>query len=148
MTLSQTGDASAAMDNCREAVALAQQAIKQSPGNRSFRYDLVFHYLWLGDAAHAAGRVDEASTARAVGLANSQQLIELDPQNMVWLEQNAEVCLHLAKRAANDGREDEAKKLSTRALKTAERLAQHDPANQYWAQLLGKARTFNTGRYQ
>jgi tetratricopeptide (TPR) repeat protein len=146
MTLSQTGDASSALDNCREAVALAQQAIKQSPDNRSFQYDLVFHYLWLGDAAQAAGKDEEARTARAAGLENSQRLIELDQHNMVWIEQNIEVCLHLAKRAASDGRKADASQLSKRALTSAETLARHDPANQYWAQLLSKARAFNHGR--
>ncbi len=135
ITLKSGGKPQEAVQFCRQAVALAQRQMQQPATNLSARYDLAFHYLWLGDAAAAAGDREQANRAGRDGLHMSEQLVASDRDNMFWLEQHAEVSLHLARVARELGNAEAARQLSAQAGLDAARLIGRDPQNMYWGKL-------------
>ena len=135
ITLKSGGKPHEAVEFCRQAVTLAKQQVQIHATNFSARYDLAFHYLWLGDASAAAGDQANARLAGLLGLQTSDQLVASDPHNMLWLEQHAEVSLHLARVARQRGNLGAAQTLSTQAQMDAAQLIKRDPQNMYWGKL-------------
>ena len=133
ITLKVRGNAQQAVDNCDRAITLAQDQLRVDPQHNAARYDLAFHYLWLGEAWQAAAQPTKARAARDRGLAMSAALIARDPKNMLWREQHMEVCFSLARKAWTQGDAGSARALTKLAQQDSELLAPHDPANRYWA---------------
>ena len=133
IALKAHGNAQEAVDNCNRAIALAQGQISADPQHNAARYELAFHYLWLGEAWQAAAQPAKAGAARDQGLAMSAALIARDPKNMQWREQHMEVCFSLARIALTQGDTGKARALAELAQHDIEMLAPHDPANRYWA---------------
>lgn len=134
ITLKSGGKAKSALDHCRAAVRIALAQV-DGPDGAKARYALAFHYLWLGDAAAAAGDPVLARQARADGLAISDQLIAREPDNWMWLEQHAEILLYHARLSHRHGQIASARALLARAHADVARLVRHDPGNGYWADL-------------
>lgn len=138
ITLKNGGIPATAMSHCQEAVGLAKQR-SALPGQENALYDLVFHYLWLGDAAQAAGRATEAAQAHKLGLETSNRLIARDPKNWFWLEQNCEVNLSLAKRAMDAKNLDLSNFYTKSARTNCKKLIDHDKNNPFWMDLYRKS---------
>lgn len=127
-----------AADHCRQAVSLAQGRLRQEPNNRSIRYDLAFHYLWLDSALEASGDKAGASRARTLGWNTSEDLLRTEPGNMLFREQHLEIAMELAKIARREGDLASAKKYLTIAKQDARILTSRDPENRNWLKLQTK----------
>ena len=138
IALKARGNPQEAVDNCQRAIALAQGQLADATQADAARYDLAFHYLWLGEAWQAAGQPAKAQAARDRGLAISAELIASDPKNMQWREQHMEVCFSLARIARDQHDRTRADSLLDLAASDAARLVQHDRSNRYWANYQSK----------
>ena len=143
IALKAQGSAQDAVANCNRAIALAQARISAKPGDGSIRYDLAFHYLWLGEAWQAAGQPAKAQAARDRALATTTALTASDPRNMQWREQHMEVCFSLARIAQTQGDTAKARALAELARDDIAQLAPHDPANRYWSQYASRINQFS-----
>jgi tetratricopeptide (TPR) repeat protein len=144
IALKARGNAQEAVDNCTRAITLAQAQLTVDPEHSAARYDLTFHYLWLGEAWQAAAQPAKAGEARDRGLALSTALIARDPKNMQWREQHMEVCFSLARIARTQGDTSKARALAKLAQHDIGLLAPHDPANRYWADYQTRINQFST----
>ena len=143
IALKAQGSAQDAVANCNRAIALAQARLAANPGEGSVRYDLAFHYLWLGEAWQTAGQPVKAQVARDQALATTDALTASDPKNMQWREQHMEVCFSLARIAQTQGDAAKARALSKLAQNDIAQLAPHDPANRYWSQYASRISQFS-----
>ena len=121
-----------AVRNCEAAIDLAREHLTLKPDDNSARYDLAFHYLWLGEAWQAQGNAARAEQARSLGLLTSAELVASDPSNMSWLEQHMEVYFSVARIARANGDRGHALILLDTAGRDADQLVSHDPFNRYW----------------
>lgn len=132
--LQVSGDPAQAIGYCRQAIAVGEQLLSISPEEErpSLRYDLVFHYIWLGDAQAAAGDLASAGASYRKSLDLSETLVRLDPANLHWREQRMEVAFQLARRVQRRHFDYPMRELLDLAERESAFLVQQDPANQFW----------------
>ena len=132
--LQVSGKPQQAVAYCRSAIALGESLMADSkPESRpALQYDLVFHFIWLGDAQAASGDKAGASQSYRKSLALSDALQQSDPANLQWREQRMEVAFQLARRAARGQFDQPARELLDVADRESAFLVQQDPANQFW----------------
>ena len=132
--LQVSGDPAQAIGYCRQAIAVGEQLLSISPEKErpSLRYDLVFHYIWLGDAQAAAGDLASAGASYRKSLDLSETLVRLDPANLHWREQRMEVAFQLARRVQRRHFDYPMRELLDLAERESAFLVQQDPANQFW----------------
>jgi len=126
-------DKAAALGHCRRAVLFNERLAALHPWDDSASYDLVFHLSWLAEAQHAAGQHAPARATQARYLALMDRLIDRDPANMLWREQQMELYVRHAKflRAQSDA--ETARRYLDEARSISRRLAARDPNNAVWA---------------
>jgi hypothetical protein len=125
-------DRAGALGDCRRAV-LYNEALRRRPDDDSVAYDLVFHRLWLAEAEQAAGEADAARRTRASYLALTDSLVERDPRNMLWREQQMEVYVRHARLLRALGDRAGAAAFLKKARAISRRLAARDPNNDVWS---------------
>lgn len=130
--LKASDDPRLAIQHCEQAVGLAESQLRKNPADGAVRYDLSFHYFWLGKAWEAAGNRSRSAQAHAASLTLSDALIASDPKNMRWHEQHMELCFNQAKIARSNGDRQGFRRFIGLAESDAAMLAAHDPKNQYW----------------
>ena len=127
--------------DCEEAIGQTRLHLRLVPGDPSARYDLAFHLLWLADAQAALGDQAKAAESRKAARQTSEQLVTLDPDNMMWREQHMEIALRLARLAKESG-DWRAFQTHLGEAKTDNAvLVRNDPKNRYWSQYSTKIET-------
>jgi tetratricopeptide (TPR) repeat protein len=130
-----------ALQFCKEAVRLNEQLILHKPGKAAPLYDLVFHLSWLDDALEANNLPSEAVAVSQRIIALIDRLKQIDPDNMLWREQEMQVHVRLADKFRS--RRDQAKRDYHIELARSinAKLIANDPSNAMWqryAQRLSK----------
>ena len=122
-----------ALAECERAVADAERLSKLASRDAAASYDLVFHYLWLAEAQHAAGKGADMRRTQARYLALSDRLVARDPDNMLLREQQMQLYVRHAELLRTRGEHGGARRFLELARATGEVLVARDPANAIWA---------------
>ena len=125
-------DPKVTVSHCQHAVKLAEARAQQQSDDGQTRYDLSFHYYWLGKALSAVGDHRQADYYFAKSLATVDGLIASDPRNMRWHEAHMELCFTLAILARTHGRLADFNRNRSLAERDAVLLTAHDPENRTW----------------
>lgn len=128
----------ATLRDCRDAIAQARQHLVLVPADLSAQYDLVFHMLWLASALDSLGNRPDADKARFEAAQLSEQLVNGDPDNMLWREQRMETAYELAKHALARKDLSGFTRWHQLALTDNEVLISRDPGNKYWSDYKAK----------
>ncbi len=118
--------------HCQQAVKLAEVRARQQSDDGQSRYDLSFHYYWLGKALSAISDHRQANHYFAKSLATIDGLVAADPRNMRWHEAHMELCFTLATLARTHGRLADFNRYRALAERDAMMLTTHDPENRTW----------------
>ncbi len=121
-----------AITHCKQAIRHAETLIAREPEKTNIQYDLVFHYGWLADAYAKANRPRESAEADQNGLSIIARLKALDPQNMLWLEQEMQVHGHIAQRMKSAGQSKQHAFHYQKASAISRTLFAREPQNAVW----------------
>lgn len=120
-----------ALRNCRQAVRYNIRLVARQ--SDSATYDLIYHRLWLAEALIAEGRIEATRDVQQQYLSDVVRLVESDPENMLWREQQMEVFVRHAEQLEMLGDAGEARQFARTAKEVNRQLRRRDADNAVWA---------------
>ncbi|HEX8443456.1 MAG TPA: toll/interleukin-1 receptor domain-containing protein [Allosphingosinicella sp.] len=127
------GGGARVLSNCERAVQASERLLARRPDDASLLYDLIFHCLWLAEAQLSSGERAQSRRMQGRYLHLSQALVQRDPGNMLWLEQQMEVYVRHADLLWRQGEHDLAGQFLADARRINDRLIARDPSNAFWS---------------
>ena len=105
----------------------------RQPGKPEAIYDLVFHLTWLDEALTANGDKREALATGQRVISLIDRLKQIDPDNMLWREQEMQVHVRIADKFAALGDSNRSDLHWAIARKINAKLVSNDSANALWS---------------
>lgn len=118
-----------ALEYCRKALRIAQEAGALDPQNLEYRYHASRAYLWMGDALHTLGRHSEAIESLTQALALQHAIVAVSPQRIWNLRVLSRTYSFLAAAQLDRGLSAEALQSLQQGLTVADRILQRAPAS-------------------
>ena len=122
----------AALDRCKVAVGHNERVIALLPHKPEPVYDMVFQLTWLDQALEANGEKDDALATGPRIIDLIEKLKGIDPDNMLWREQEMQVHVRMADKYKERGDSQRRSAHWEIARKLNARLVAHDPSNALW----------------
>ncbi len=135
-----------ALAHCREAVALNERLIAAQPDKPEPIYDLIFHLAWLDEAWTAVGNKKNATEASERALAFIRKLEMLDPENLLWREQEMQVYVRLADKLTEPAEKEARSSLMARALEINRKLLARENGNALWLRYRTRLESYEKGK--
>jgi tetratricopeptide (TPR) repeat protein len=121
-----------ALAHCRTAVAFNERLIKAQPEKPEPIYDLIFHLAWLDEALTAFGDHSRASEANRRALDLIRTLEALDPENLLWREQEMQIYVRLADKLTEVRERPIRAAYMSKALEINRKLLLRESGNALW----------------
>ncbi len=121
-----------ALDRCKVAVGHNERIIALLPSKPEPIYDMVFQLTWLEQALEANGEKDSALATGPRIIELIEKLKRIDPDNMLWREQEMQVHVRMADTYKERGDSQKRSLHWEIARKINARLVAHDPSNALW----------------
>jgi tetratricopeptide (TPR) repeat protein len=132
VNLQQKGSAKTALEHCKRAVRLNEKLVVVRKNDPSPLYDLIFHLAWLDDALTANGDHKAAKQANDRAMALVEKMKLLDPDNLLWREQEMQIYVRMADKLDPAKNRTERVALISKATSINERLLQRESGNALW----------------
>lgn len=134
-----------ALAHCREAVALNERLIATKADEPGPIYDLIFHLAWLDEAWTAAGNRVKAAEASERALELIRKLERLDPENLLWREQEMQVYVRLADKLTRPEERDARSNFMAKALAINRKLLARESGNVLWLHYRKRLESYEKG---
>ena len=134
-----------ALEHCLQAVAFNERLMTMQPDKPEPIYDLIFHLAWLDEAWTANGNNNNATKASRRALELIRTLEMLDPENLLWREQEMQIYVRLADKLTAPAERSARSHLMAKALKINRKLLARESGNALWIRYRARLENYEKG---
>ena len=134
-----------ALAHCLQAVAFNERLITMQPDKSEPLYDLIFHLAWLDEAWTAAGNTKNATAASRRALELVKKLEAIDPENLLWREQEMQIYVRLADKLTSPAEKQARSAFIAKALEINRKLLARESGNALWGRYRTRLENYEKG---
>jgi tetratricopeptide (TPR) repeat protein len=135
-----------ALAHCLKAVAFNEKLIAAQPEKPEPIYDLIFHLAWLEEGLTASGDNGRAAEASRRALELIRKLEKIDPENLLWREQEMQIYVRLADKLTDPARKKARSAFMAKALEINRKLLARESGNALWIRYRTRLENYEKGK--